>query len=346
MKKKTTIHDIAEKLNVTASTVSRALNNNPRISLKTRKLVQQAAQKLNYQPNNIAAALRSGKSNIIGIIVPTADRSFFSSVIYGIEEIANTAGFNVMICQSHDNYENEVDKVQALLNAGVDGVIVSYAKETKDFKHFKKLINNGTPLILFDRSTNELEVSQVVIDDYLGSYMATEHLISQGYLRIAHFTSNAKISIYKDRLRGYQEALEAHGIPLDEELIFESNLQLEDGRASMLEILAKGLKVDGLVSASAMGAMGAMQVLKEHKIKVPDQFGIVGFANETFMSFSDPPLSTVEQHSKRIGNSAAELFLQEIASSQSKFIPQKIVLKPELIIRESSVRTGEELKKI
>jgi LacI family transcriptional regulator len=346
MKKKTTIHDIAEKLNVTASTVSRALNNNPRISLKTRKLVQQAAQKLNYQPNNIAAALRSGKSNIIGIIVPTADRSFFSSVIYGIEEIANTAGFNVMICQSHDNYENEVDKVQALLNAGVDGVIVSYAKETKDFKHFKKLINNGTPLILFDRSTNELEVSQVVIDDYLGSYMATEHLISQGYLRIAHFTSNAKISIYKDRLRGYQEALEAHGIPLDEELIFESNLQLEDGRASMLEILAKGLKVDGLVSASAMGAMGAMQVLKEHKIKVPDQFGIVGFANETFMSFTDPPLSTVEQHSKRIGNSAAELFLQEIASSQSKFIPQKIVLKPELIIRESSVRTGEELKKI
>jgi LacI family transcriptional regulator len=341
MKKKTTIHDIAENLNVTASTVSRALNNNPRISLKTRKLVQQAAIKLNYQPNNIAAALRSGKSNIIGIIVPTADRSFFSSVIYGIEEIANTAGFNVMICQSHDNYENEVDKVQALLNAGVDGVIVSYAKETKDFKHFKKLINNGTPLILFDRSTNELEVSQVVIDDYLGAYMATEHLISQGYLRIAHFTSNAKISIYKDRLRGYQEALVAHRIPLDEDLIFESNLQLEDGRASMLEILSKGLNVDGLVSASAMGAMGAMQVLKEHKIKVPDQFGIVGFANETFMSFTDPPLSTVEQHSKRIGNSAAELFLQEIASNQPKFIPQKIVLKPELIIRESSVRTGE-----
>ncbi|MFT4855761.1 MAG: LacI family transcriptional regulator [Algoriphagus sp.] len=341
MKKKTTIHDIAENLNVTASTVSRALNNNPRISLKTRKLVQQAAIKLNYQPNNIAAALRSGKSNIIGIIVPTADRSFFSSVIYGIEEIANTAGFNVMICQSHDNYENEVDKVQALLNAGVDGVIVSYAKETKDFKHFKKLINNGTPLILFDRSTNELEVSQVVIDDYLGAYMATEHLISQGYLRIAHFTSNAKISIYKDRLRGYQEALVAHRIPLDEDLIFESNLQLEDGRASMLEILSKGLNVDGLVSASALGAMGAMQVLKEHKIKVPDQFGIVGFANETFMSFTDPSLSTVEQHSKRIGNSAAELFLQEIASNQPKFIPQKIVLKPELIIRESSVRTGE-----
>jgi len=341
MKKKTTIHDIAENLNVTASTVSRALNNNPRISLKTRKLVQQAAQKLNYQPNNIAAALRSGKSNIIGIIVPTADRSFFSSVIYGIEEIANTAGFNVMICQSHDNYENEVSKVQALLNAGVDGVIVSYAKETKDFKHFKKLINNGTPLVLFDRSTNELEVSQVVIDDYLGSYMATEHLISQGYTRIAHFTSNAKISIYKDRLRGYQEALATHGLPLDKELIFESNLQLEDGRASMLEILGKELKVDGLISASAMGAMGAMQVLKEHKIKIPDQFGIVGFANETFMSFTDPPLSTVEQHSKRIGNSAAELFLQEIASSQTKFIPQKIVLKPELIIRGSSMRIVE-----
>lgn len=202
-------------------------------------------------------------------------------------------------------------------------------------------IDYAVPLILFDRSTNELEVSQVVIDDYLGSYMATEHLISQGYTRIAHFTSNSKISIYKDRLRGYQEALAAHGLPLDKELIFESNLQLEDGRASMLDILGKELKVDGLISASAMGAMGAMQVLKEHKIKIPDQFGIVGFANETFMSFTDPPLSTVEQHSKRIGNSAAELFLQEIASSQTKFIPQKIVLKPELIIRGSSMRIVE-----
>ncbi|HPH47419.1 MAG TPA: LacI family DNA-binding transcriptional regulator, partial [Chryseolinea sp.] len=153
-KEKATIHDIAKKLNITASTVSRALNDHPRISDATKKIVQKTAQKIGYQPNNIAAALRNGKSNIIGIIVPTADRSFFSSVVRGIEEIANTARYNVMICQTYDNYEKEVATVQALLNARVDGVIASFAKETQDFSHFLKIKDRGIPLIFFDRSND------------------------------------------------------------------------------------------------------------------------------------------------------------------------------------------------
>src|SRR6187549_1184250 len=332
-KERATIHDIAKKLNITASTVSRALNDHPRISETTKKIVQKTAQKIGYQPNNIAAALRNGKSNILGIIVPTADRSFFSSVVRGIEEIANTARYNVMICQTYDNYDKEVATVQALLNARVDGVIASFAKDTQDFSHFLKIKDRGIPLIFFDRSNDELEVSHIVIDDFLGGYKATEHLIQQGCKRIAHFTSPKRISIFKDRLRGYREALLANGIPYDESLVIESNLQLEDGRNSMDQLLKMNDMPDGIFSASAFGAVGALQVLKEKGIKVPEQVAIVGFSNEIFTSFTDPTLSTVEQHSKRIGNSAAEIFLEEISNGNTKFIPQKIVLKPELIIR-------------
>jgi LacI family transcriptional regulator len=337
-KERATIHDIARKLNITASTVSRALKDHPRISTETKKAVIKAAQKLNYQPNHIAAALRNGRSNIIGIIVPTADRSFFSSVVRGIEEVANTSKYNVMICQTYDSYEKEVATVEALLNARVDGIIASYAKSTLTFDHYLKIKERGIPLILFDRSNDELEVSHVVIDDYLGAYKATEHLIQQGCKKIAHFTNTRKISIYKERLRGYREALINNDLVYNETLVVESNMQLEDGRKSMEHLLKSNLSVDGVFSASAYGALGALQVLKENKIRVPEDVALVGFSNEVFTSVTEPALSTVEQHSMRIGNAAAEIFLQEIAAGNEKFIPQKIVLKPELIIRASSLR--------
>lgn len=337
-KEKTTIHDIARHLNVTASTVSRALKDHPKISAETKKAVQKTAQKLNYQPNHIAAALRNGKSNIIGIIVPTVDRSFFSSVVRGIEEIANAAKYNVMICQTYDNFEKEVSTVEALLNARVDGIIVSHAKETLNFNHFLKVKERGIPLIMFDRYNDDLEVSNVVIDDFLGAYQVTEHLIQQGCKRIAHFTNTRKISIFKERLRGYREALADNGLPYSDELVVESNLQLEDGKASMQQLLTLKEIPDGVFSASAFGALGAMEALKEQNLRVPDDVAIVTFSNETFTSVTEPPLTTVDQHSMRIGNAAAEIFLEEISARDRKFIPQKIVLKPELIIRRSSLR--------
>jgi len=337
-REKTTIHDIAKKLNITASTVSRALKDHPRISTETKKAVLKVAQKLNYQPNHIAAALRNGRSNIIGIIVPTADRTFFSSVVRGIEEIANTAKYNVMICQTYDSYEKEVKTVEALLNARVDGIIASFAKETVNFDHFLKVRERGIPMILFDRSNDALEVSHVVVDDYQGGYKATEHLIQQGCKRIAHFTNTRKISIYKERLRGYREALQDNGLTYDESLVVESDLQLEDGRNSMLKLLQLKEIPDGVFSASAYGILGALQILKEKNIKIPEDVALVGFSNEPYTSFTEPPLSAVDQHSMRMGNAAAEIFLAEIASGKERFIPQKVVLKPELIIRASSLR--------
>jgi LacI family transcriptional regulator len=337
-KEKTTIHDIARKLNITASTVSRALKDHPRISTETKKAVLKVAEKLNYQPNHIAAALRNGRSNIIGIIVPTIDRSFFSSVVRGIEEIANKAKYNVMICQSYDNYEKEVQTINALLNAQVDGIIVSFAKETDDFSHFHKVMEKGIPLIMFDRGNSDLEVSHVVVDDYFGSFKAVEHLIQQGFKRIAHFTRHKKISIYKDRMRGYREALEAHGLPFDPQLVVDSELQLEDGRNSMLKLLELPNRPDAIYSASALGALGAMQVLKERNLRIPEDVALVAFSNEQFCLCTEPPITAIDQHSMRMGNAAAEIFLEEINKGHLKFIPQKIVLKPELIIRQSSIK--------
>jgi LacI family transcriptional regulator len=336
---KATIRDIARELNVTASTVSRALNDHPRISENTKKAVIKIAKQLNYQPHRIAAALRNGKSYIIGVIIPTADRNFFGSIVRGIEEVANSAKYQVMICQTYEDPEKEAAAIEALLNSRVDGIIASLSKRTEDFTHFAKVKSKGTPLILFDRSNDELGVSHVVIDDFLGGYKAVEHLILQGCRRIAHFTNIQKINIYKERLRGYRAALEDYGIPFKEELVIESNLQLKDGRESMQRLLEFSELPDAVFSSSDLGAMGALQVLKENNIAVPQTVSLVGFSNEPFTMFSDPPLTSVDQHTMRMGNTASEIFLEEVkASSQEKFIPKKIVLMPELVIRESSLR--------
>lgn len=337
-RKKATVHDIAVKLGVTASTVSRALNDHPRISAATKKLVLKTAKEFNYQPNNIAAALRSGKSRLIGIIVPTANRNFFSSVVRGIEEIADSFGYKVILSQSYENYEKEVQITNALLNARVDGIIVSIGKNTEKFDHFKAVIEKGMPLVLFDRITDQLEVNQVVIDDYLASFNATKHLITQGYKRIAHFTSPKKINIYKERFRGYVDALKEFGMPYDQNLVIESNMQLEDGQQSIKHMLETELVFDAIFSASDYAAMGALQALKENHIAVPQEVGIVGFGNEPFTSFTDPTLSTVDQMSVSMGHVTAELFFDLLKADPKKFIPQKAVLKPELIIRASSIR--------
>jgi LacI family transcriptional regulator len=336
--KKATVHDIALKLGITASTVSRALNDHPRISAATKKLVLKTAKEVNYQPNHIAAALRMGKSRLVGVIVPTANRNFFSSVVRGIDEIADSLGYRVILCQSYENYEKEVQTINALLSARVDGIIVSIAKNTEKFDHFQGVIDKGIPLVLFDRITDQIEVNQVVLDDYWASYKAVEHLIGQGYRHIAHFTSPRKINIYKERLRGYVDALTAHRLPVDPLLIVESNMQLEDGQQSVRHLLDGGLKFDAIFSAADYAAMGALQVLKEKNIHVPREVGIVGFGNEPFTSFTDPPLSTVDQTSIAMGHVTAELFFELLKADPKKFIPQKSVLKPELIIRASSIR--------
>ncbi|BFP42006.1 LacI family DNA-binding transcriptional regulator [Flavobacteriaceae bacterium GF1] len=338
--KKTTIHDIAERLNVTASTVSRALNGNPRISDNTRKAVLKAARELDYEPNQIASALRSGRTQLIGMLVPTINRAFFSSIIRGVEEVANSLDYRVIVSQSNEIFENEENAVKAFLNARVDGIIASIGKNTEHFNHYKQVLDRGLPLVLFDRTTPKLQTGQVVIDDYQGAYMATTHLIEQGCERIVHFTSERKIDIYKERYRGYVNALQDHGIEPNHSLVFSGNLQLEDGRKHAEQLIQGKVDFDAIFSASDYAAMGAMQVLKENGLKVPDDVALVGFLNEPFTSFTDPPLTSVNQFPIEMGQTAANLFFNALNSDKKKIIPKKTVIQPELIVRASSLRTA------
>jgi LacI family transcriptional regulator len=331
-----TIHDIARMVSVSASTVSRALRNDTRISSLVRETVWRAASELDYRPNHIAAALRNGRSNILGVIVPTADRTFFSSVIRGIEEIANASGLHILICQTYDSYTKEIATVEALLNARVDGIIASHAKETVNFEHFLKVKKRGVPLLFFDRSRDDIGVSQVVIDDYYGAYKATEHLIREGCRRIAHFTGPFSISIYKDRFRGYCDALSYYGVPRNPDYTIESSLQLEDGRNSMSMLLELSEPPDAVFSSSAIGIMGALQVCKERSVPIPEQIALVGFSDEPYLSFCEPGITTIDQKSMTIGNTAAKLILQPASLHDAR----KIVLRPELVVRRSSLRTG------
>ncbi len=337
MSKKSTIHDIAKALNVTASTVSRALNGHPRISERTREAVEEMAKEMGYQHNQIASALRSGRSNIIGVMVPTADRSFFSRVVSGIEDEANRMGFNVIICQSNDRYENEKRNIEALLRLRVDGVIASMAKETQDYTHFAELKNKNTALVLFDRVNEKLGVNTVVLDDYLGAYQAVSHLIKQGCKRIAHFAGVQHLNIYRERLRGYKDALKDHGLPFDEQIV-AYGVYIEDGFNNMKTLLQLSNPPDAVFSASDFSALGAMQTIKAHSLRIPQDVALIGFANEPFTSFLEPPLSTIDQHSHEMGIAAAQLLFEAIQNGDRQFPSRTIVLNPELLVRKSSLR--------
>jgi LacI family transcriptional regulator len=341
-KKKTTIHDIARELNITASTVSRALKDHPRISSSTKRAVLDMAKSMNYQPNNIAAALRRGKSNILGVIIPMADRNFFASVIHGVEKIVNQTGYNVIICQSDDSPEKEISNIKALLELQVDGILASYAKNTVSFDHFADIVKRGIPLIMFDRMHEALEslnVDAVVIDDYLGGFTATDHLIQQGCRNIVHFSGPQHVSIYRERRRGYEEALKRHNMPVNEDNIIMSDLKLKSGMEHAGVLLKRPEIPDGIFSSSDFAALGAMRILKENNIRIPHDIAIVGFSNESFTSFVDPALSTVDQKSELIGQYAARLFLDQVSATGVVNIPTKTVLKPELIIRPSSLKS-------
>ena len=337
-RKKTTIHDIARELNITASTVSRALNDHPNISSNTKKMVIDKASLMNYQPNNIAAALRKGKSNTVGVIVPEANRNFFSSVIGGIEEIVNQAGYNVIICQTNDKLEKEKASINSLLKLRVDGIIASYSKEATKFDHYSDILKKNVPLILFDRYDESLDVGAVVIDDYLGALRATEHLIQEGAKKIVHFAGPQNVSIYRERKRGYIEALNRNGILLDPKLIIDSRLKYDSGYNDAIDFMKWSTPPDALFSASDFSAIGAMTAIKDLGYNVPDDVAIVGFSNEPFTSFVDPPLTTIDQHSERMGHFAAKMFLDQL-SNKNGVSPGKTVLMPELIVRKSSLKS-------
>lgn len=335
-KKKTTIKDIANVLNISAAAVSKALHNDSRISDKTKKAVKQVAENLNYQPNHLASALRSGKSKLVGVIVPRTNSHFFSSIIQKIEEVLNKKGYQIIITHSNESYQKECANIDTLLFTQVDGIIASMANETTDLSYFEKIKSKGIPLILFDRGENNLNVDYIGIDDYNSSMLIVSHLVSEGCKRIAHIGGFKHTRIYNNRIRGYIDALKKYNLPLDSELLTESGLTIEDGRKKMLQLLRLKDKPDAVYVAGDYAALGALQILKEKNIKVPEDIALVGFGNEPFTDMVTPRISSINQHSETIGKLAAETFLKH---AKKKIVQQdlnKQILEATLIIRASS----------
>lgn len=339
-KKRTTIKDIADILKISAAAVSKALHDDPRISSKTKEAVRKVAKELNYQPNHLASALRRGKSNLVGVIVPRTNSNFFSSVIQNMEEVLNKEGYNIIMTQSNESFKKECDNIDTLLFTQVDGIIASMANETISLDFYEKIKSKGIPLILFDRGENDLNVDYIGIDDYASSHMIVEHLIAQGCKRIAHIGGYKHTRIFNNRIRGYVDAIKKNNLPLDDKLLIESSLTKEDGRAKMIQLLSLDERPDAVYVAGDYAALGALQVLKENKIKVPSEIALVGFGNEPFTSLISPTITSVEQHSSEIGKLAAKTFLNRIKEPILKQTLNKIILDAELIVRDSSNRKG------
>jgi LacI family transcriptional regulator len=335
-KKKTTIKDIASVLNISAAAVSKALHNDSRISEKTKIAVRQVAENLKYQPNHLASALRSGKSHLVGVIVPRTNSNFFSSVIQNIEEVLNKKGYNIIITQSNESYKKECDSIDTLLYTQVDGIIASMANETVDLGAYEKIKSKGIPLILFDRGENDLNVDYIGIDDYNSSHLIVEHLVENGCKRIAHIGGYKRTRIFNNRVRGYIDALKKHNLPLDDELLTESGLTIEDGREKMLKLLSLDTPPDAVYVAGDYAALGALQVLKEKNIKIPEDIALVGFGNEPFTDMVTPRISSVHQHSAEIGKQAANTFLKYMGQDTIDQQLNKIILDSKLIVRDSS----------
>lgn len=338
--KKVTILDIAKELDITFSTVARALNDHPAISEATKKVVKETAARLNYRRNNVASSLRSGKTNIIGVIVPEFHVTFFSSVVHGIEKVMNENGYNILLYQSNESSEHEISGIKTLLQLQVDGILVSPSSATHDYDAFKEIKNRNIPLIIFDRIMDGLEVPSVHIDDYKGGYIATEHLIQQGYKHIIHLTAVQNIKIFNERLRGYLDALKHYNVDAREELIIKGNFSIDFGKEVIKDLSQRAINYDAVFALEDYTAMGAMEELKTREIKIPEEVGVIGFSNEAFGELVSPKLSTIDQQTVKMGEEAARLFLKISKKEDDIDTVENIVLEPLLISRESSKRIG------
>ena len=338
--KRASITDMATALSVSVSTISRALSNHPSISDATKKRVNKLAKELNYHPNHLAAGLRKGRSNMLGVLVPHIDGHFFTMVVKGIETVATKAGFNILICQSNEDVAHERKNIETLINAQVEGILVSLARTTRDFKHFDKVVKRDLPLVFFDRILEGRDVNAVLLDDREGAYQSTRHLLGQGCRRIAHFAGPQHLNIYKNRRQGYLDALREYDVPFDEALVHTCDMRLEDGIQGMELLLRLPQRPDAVFSASDITAVGALQVLRRRGLRVPQDVALAGFSNELFSSFIEPMLTTVDQRCEQMGQAAARLLLEILGEKRQNVSPRRVLLQPDLLVRASSLRLG------
>lgn len=330
-----TIRDIAIRLNVSISTVSRALRGAPDVNPETKKAVLEMAEKLSYEPNRIAQSLRIKQTKTLGVIVPEINMHFFSSAISGIQEYCAGHDYSIMICQSMESVKTEKSNIHMLVANRVDGLLISLSRETQNLDHLRQLINKNIPIVLFDRISDDLDVSKVVVDDHDGAYKAITHLIKTGCKRIAYLGGPENLYVSRQRENGYVEALRDNNIAVKENLMVHCADFHEEVDKGIHRLLDISPSIDAIFCMNDPIAITAIQVLKEKKIRIPEQISVIGFTNEPASSFIEPSLTTVSQPSHALGKTAAELFIDQL-NNEGDFEPVTKILKTELVIRNST----------
>ena len=340
--RRASITDLAKALQLSPSTISRALADHKDVSEATKQRVRALAEELHYQPNRLAASLRRGRSNTLGVLVPHITGHFFPQVVDGIAVEASKAGFSVMICQSNEDVRQEKKNVELLMNSQVEGILVSLASTTNDFSHFELARQQQVPLVFFDRVVEDFRgsnVSAVMLDDYQGAYQVTAHLIEQGCTRIAHLTGPDTLNIHRNRHQGYRDALLAHGLPLREEYIRPCEMSQAGGAQAMTELLQLPTPPDAVFASNDLAAASAVQVAKARGLRIPQDLAVAGFSNEAFTTLTEPMLTSVDQGCETMGISAVRLLQKMLGGNPDRMAqPRNVVLKPRLLVRGSSQR--------
>ena len=336
MNKPATIKDIARMLKISTSTVSRALRDASDVGKETKNAVKALAEELNYQPNKFALSLQQKQTHTIGVIVPNLDY-VLATMVKGIDEVALEAGYTVMVCQSNESFGREIVNTRRLLDSLVDGFIISVSSETKVFDHFKKIQDKNMPVVVFDRLIADMKVPSVRLDNKDGGLQATEHLLEQGYRRIAILAGPKNLGISNERMDGYIAALKKYKIKVDPDLIIHCDFNQDYAYLATKELLAMKKRPDAIFTISDRMAIGAMLAIKEKGLKMPDDIGLVGFNNEPITSLVSPGISSVDQPAFELGKIAAKLFIETMHNNEDMGHVEEI-LKPKLYIRESSLR--------
>jgi LacI family transcriptional regulator len=332
-----TIKDIAKALNLSTSTVSRALRDSYEINPETKRLVLEYATKMNYSPNPIALSLKGSNSKAIGVIVPEIANNYFSQAINGIEEVAYKRGYHVVIFQSLESYTREVASVGQLMARKVDGLLISLSGGTTQYEHLQELLNRKFPVVLFDRVADELDTFKVVVDNFEGAFKATEHLILSGRKNIAHLTGSPFVSVTQERIAGYRAALEKYNLPYREDFIKYCGYVLEEVDIVVDNLMKGSPRPDAFFTTSDRIALFCFAALKKHNFQIPQQVSVIGFTNLTVADLLDPPLSTIFQPAFDIGQTSAGLLLDLIETKNKSLSYKTIKLQTNLFIRKSSV---------
>jgi LacI family transcriptional regulator len=338
MKRKVTLKQIAKELDVSISTVSKSLKDSAEISEDTRQKVQAFAKLYNYKPNNIALSLKNKKTKTIGIIIPEIVHHFFATVISGVENVANEHGYNVIVCLSDESFDKEVINMEMLANGSIDGFIMSLSKETqqkRDFHHISEVINQGMPVVMFDRVTNDILCDKVIIDDNLSAIQAVQTLIDKGLKKIALITTVDYVSVGKLRTEGYLKALKSNDIKIDENLI----LKIEDIEHcdEAIDNLINSQKIDAIFAVNELFAVTAIKSALKIGLKIPEDIAVIGFTDGIISKYSSPSITTVSQNGIKMGGKAAKMLIERLESEDEDDEHYRTeVIETHLVEREST----------